>query len=82
MLPRIVIDKEKCKGLACVKCLAICPTRVLVVTIKGPIPKSTMRRPEDFTIMENRPHRCIGCMDCVKVCPENCIQVFLDGGKA
>jgi 2-oxoglutarate ferredoxin oxidoreductase subunit delta len=65
-MPKIVIDKEKCKG--CLLCIEFCPRKVIKKSNK-------MNRygikPVEF--IDNQ--TCLGCGHCVLVCAESCIEV-------
>jgi len=83
MLPTITVNDEKCKEpISCRKCLLICPTHVLGLgTDVGP-QKFREIDPSHFIVRAVRFDKCTGCMDCVKVCPQNAIQVSFSGGNA
>jgi NAD-dependent dihydropyrimidine dehydrogenase PreA subunit len=76
MLPTITVDEKKCPyPLNCRKCLLICPTHVLGLgTRVGPRKFKEIDK-DQFLVAGVRFEKCSGCMDCVKVCPQNAIQV-------
>lgn len=81
MLPTIIVDYEKCTDpLSCRKCLLICPTHVLGLGTDVPVKKYQETDPGHFIVAGVRFDKCTGCMDCVKVCPQNAIQVSFSGG--
>jgi NAD-dependent dihydropyrimidine dehydrogenase PreA subunit len=76
MLPNINVDYEKCRDpMACRKCLLICPTHVLGMGTKVGPRKFKEIDPGQFIVAGVRFEKCSGCMDCVKACPLNAIQV-------
>ena len=77
---KISIKSSKCPTpFACKKCMEVCPGGVFIVT-PNPI-KVKKYKPLD----ENEPKTyflapaiigaCIGCMDCIEVCPNDAIKV-------
>ena len=76
MLPTITVDDKKCHDpLNCRKCLQICPTHVLGMgTRVGPRKFKEIDK-DQFLVAGVRFEKCSGCMDCVKACPQNAIQV-------
>ncbi len=78
MLPTITVDDKKCPDpLNCCKCLLICPTHVLGMgTRVGPRKFKEIDK-DQFLVAGVRFEKCSGCMDCVKACPQNAIQVTL-----
>ena len=78
--PKISIKSQKCPTpFACKMCLQICPGGVFIVT---PNPMKIKKyKPLD----ENEPKTyflapaviggCTGCMECVKICPNDAIKV-------
>jgi len=78
MVATIDIDYAKCTTpFDCKKCLLVCPTSVLSVqAIKVERFKETdPREPGAYMLLPIYRDRCIGCMDCVKVCPQDAIRV-------
>ena len=76
MLPMISVDAEKCPDpLSCRQCLLICPSHVLGLgTRVGPRKFQEIDRSQ-FIVSGVRFDKCTGCMECVDICPRNCIQV-------
>jgi len=75
MIPQVTIDKEKCTTpFECKKCLQVCPQAVFVV---GPTNVERFKEtdPRDYDVQAVFRDKCIGCMDCVKVCPTGAIRV-------
>jgi len=69
-MPRIKIDKNKCKG--CMLCVAFCP-RALIVRAKDLNKKGIHH--VDYKTKENK-SACTGCAMCAIMCPEACIEVW------
>jgi len=70
---KIKIDNHKCKNPdACVKCVLVCPAKVLVLKPKREKEGLYTKRMEIKALFKDM---CDGCMDCVEVCPEHCINV-------
>ena len=69
-MPRVTIDKERCKG--CELCTIACPQRVLgmsrEINKKGYFPARVERGP-----------RCIGCRMCAIMCPDVAIEIAIHG---
>ncbi len=69
-MPRIVVQKDRCKG--CELCVNACPQRILAmseeINLKG-----------YFFATVAEPHRCIGCRMCAITCPDAAIEVELEG---
>lgn len=82
MLPSIIVDDDKCGNpLACRLCLLACPTRVLGLGTDVPPAKCKETEPSHFVVRGVRFQFCTGCMDCVRVCPQQAIQVSFTGGN-
>lgn len=60
-MPKIVIDYTKCKAPECMKCVNVCPKKVLKL--------------EDNRIKIVNEMECNLCRQCVRVCPEGAIKV-------
>ena len=58
--PRVVIDKERCKG--CELCIEPCPKDVLAMSTK-------INSKGYFYAEAFRPENCIGCALCAMSCP-------------
>ncbi len=82
MLPTITVDDEKCGGAYfCRKCVVVCPTHVLGLGTRVGVKKYIETDPQYFVVRAVYLNKCSGCMDCVKVCPNDAIQVsFNEGG--
>lgn len=62
IMPRIIIDTEKCKG--CGICIQTCPNK-LIKTADTPNKQGAV--PVEF---DNSLDKCTGCALCAVVCPE------------
>ena len=59
--PKVVIDKERCKG--CAYCVEFCP--------KGTLQMSEELNPKGYTLVEVADEtKCLGCGLCEVLCPE------------
>lgn len=67
-MPRITIDRERCKG--CLYCVSCCP-RNLIKLDNNLNPLGV--KPVKFV---NNDKGCIGCMQCALICPDCCIEVY------
>lgn len=75
MIAQIGIDYTLCiDPLVCRKCLSVCPS---VVFVCGPtkIWKGRETETNEYRIVGRYFDKCSGCGDCVKVCPNNAIQL-------
>lgn len=82
MLPNIIVDDDKCENpLACRKCLLACPTYVLAVGPNVLPQKFKEIDPNQYVVRGLRLQACTGCMECIRACPANAIQVTFSGGK-
>ena len=75
MIASISIDYGLCQDpLNCRKCLSVCPS---VVFVCGPtkIWKGRESDAHEYRIIGRYYDKCSGCYDCVKVCPNQAIQV-------
>lgn len=65
-MPQVVIDRSRCKG--CELCFSVCPKKLLgrskQLSARGIYPCEA-----------NNPKACIGCLQCVLVCPDVAITV-------
>lgn len=80
VLPTFTIDHEKCVApLNCRACLLACPSAVL-----GARPTKVEKFKEtdvrDYRVYAAYRPACIGCMDCVRVCPTGALQIDFEGG--
>ena len=78
MVATIEIDYGKCQTpFECKKCLMVCPTSVFSVeAIKVEKFKETdPKEPGGYMLLPLYRDRCIGCMDCVQVCPQDALVV-------
>jgi 2-oxoglutarate ferredoxin oxidoreductase subunit delta len=66
-MPRITINKDKCKG--CLLCVSACPQGLIVVE-------------EELNLRGIKPvkfkpgGKCVGCALCALMCPDCCIEVY------
>ncbi|MBT8342587.1 MAG: 4Fe-4S binding protein [Desulfatitalea sp.] len=79
-IPYIEWDGEKCQTpMACKKCVEICPTMVFrsgfykVRYVRGK--ESDIHKPGNYRITPDWLNKCIGCMECVKICPVDALKV-------
>ncbi len=82
-LPKISIDPARCPGsfgspFECGKCLQACPRAVLALVSTVRTRRGTEVDPKNYVVMGAHLADCSGCMDCVKVCPQNAILVEFD----
>ncbi len=69
-MPKIVVDKERCKG--CERCKESCPQKVIGM--------SEELNPKGYFFAEPAMQpRCIGCRICAVACPDVAIQVYAHG---
>jgi len=66
-MPKIIINREKCKG--CLLCIGFCP-KGSIVQEKGFNKKGA--KPVKF----KEDSDCLGCMMCAIICPDSCIEVY------
>ena len=69
-VPRIEIDRERCKG--CELCVSACPQKILAMT-------KTINSKGYFTAEVAEPMRCIGCRICCVTCPDVAITMDVHG---
>ncbi|PIP19117.1 MAG: 2-oxoacid:acceptor oxidoreductase [Candidatus Omnitrophica bacterium CG08_land_8_20_14_0_20_41_16] len=66
-MPKIIIDKDKCKG--CLLCVSVCPKKLFSqdknLNAKG-------LNPVKFQDKSG----CLGCAFCAIICPDCCIEVY------
>ncbi len=73
----ISINKDKCKvPMNCRLCLEICPQCVFQIYPTG-IKKFEEIPLENWKLRVSYTDLCVGCMECVKICPEKAIKVKL-----
>jgi 2-oxoglutarate ferredoxin oxidoreductase subunit delta len=69
-MPKIVVDKNHCKG--CDLCVQACPQKILSlskdITVRG-----------YFYAQMHDTSRCLGCRICAVICPEAAISVHVNG---
>jgi len=71
----IFINKEKCTvPLNCRTCLKVCPQCVFQLYPTG-IKRFEELPPENWKLKVSYSDLCVGCMECVKACPEKAIKV-------
>lgn len=78
MAATITIDYARCIiPFECKRCLFVCPSTVLSVdAVKVEKFKETdPKEPGAYMLLPLYRDRCIGCMECVRVCPEDAIKV-------
>lgn len=66
-MPKITIDKDKCKG--CLLCIGFCPKGLIVIDEKL---NSKGVKPAQF----KKDAECLGCAMCAIICPDCCIEVY------
>ncbi|MHB1126687.1 MAG: 4Fe-4S dicluster domain-containing protein [Bacillota bacterium] len=74
-IPKISIDHAKCPTpLLCAKCMNICPQAVFATKATA---VHKFRETEDNEFVLSSPHRlaCVGCNDCLNVCPSGAITI-------
>ncbi|MFX0133693.1 MAG: 4Fe-4S dicluster domain-containing protein [Candidatus Hodarchaeota archaeon] len=78
---KIKVSEKKCPTpFMCQKCLNICPTGVFMV-IANPMKTTTKYVPIDekeigsYMLMAPMASKCIGCMKCVDICPNQAIKL-------
>lgn len=71
---KIKIEKNKCKNPdKCMKCVKTCPANIFVLK-----PMRTKKRRDyakKWEIKALFKDMCNGCMECIEICPEQCIRV-------
>lgn len=70
---KVRIDNTKCKNPdKCMRCVQICSAKVFVLTpiIEG---KSAYENYVEIKVLFK--DMCNGCMKCVELCPEKCINI-------
>lgn len=81
-MPKITIDKEKCKG--CLLCISFCPKGLIVVdeklNLQGIKPVRFSRLPPsrdpDIVGKGGKSPECLGCALCAVICPDCCIEAY------
>ena len=66
-MPRIEIDKERCKG--CQLCMMYCPCSCIKLG-------SSLNERGVYPVLFSDRDRCTGCSFCAIVCPDLCITVY------
>ncbi|MCX5697954.1 MAG: 4Fe-4S dicluster domain-containing protein [Candidatus Omnitrophica bacterium] len=66
-MPKITIDREKCKG--CLLCISFCPKGAIV-------PDTKLNRKGIKPVRFKKDTACIACAMCAVICPDCCIEVF------
>jgi len=69
-MPRIVVDKKRCKG--CERCVTACPQAVIAMS-------ETLNEKGYFYAEATEQPRCVGCMLCAITCPDVAIEVMVHG---
>ncbi|MFZ5595485.1 MAG: ATP-binding protein [Bacillota bacterium] len=81
-VPKISWDMGKCPTpMACKKCLEICPQAVfMLVTLKNKkYVETDINDPNAYLIHPLFRDKCVGCNDCVGVCPSGAINIVFEG---
>ncbi|MBS4023315.1 MAG: 4Fe-4S dicluster domain-containing protein [Dethiobacter sp.] len=80
--PKMEVDYKKCNTpMTCKKCLELCPQAVFAVdTIKYiKFTETDINEPDAYKIIPRHSDKCSGCMDCIKVCPQDAINIDFKG---
>ncbi|MEM3526330.1 MAG: ferredoxin family protein [Candidatus Jordarchaeaceae archaeon] len=80
---RIDIDYQKCtRPFVCKKCIDICPGKVFLVT---PNPMMIRKyqpvdenQPGSYLLFAPMTLKCVGCMECEKICPSSALKVMIE----
>lgn len=83
---RIAVDFQKCtKPFVCKKCMNVCPGQVFLVT---PNPMMIRKyqpidenQPGSYLLLAPMILKCVGCVECVKVCPNDALKVMIEQPK-
>ena len=67
-MPKIEIDKERCKG--CQLCMTYCPKACIEED------KSINKKGVYPVLFLDREKKCTGCSFCAIICPDLCITVY------
>ena len=67
-MPRIEIDKHKCKG--CEFCILYCPKKCLELDTE------LNKRGVYSALFKDKDKKCTGCSFCAIICPDVCITVY------
>ncbi len=71
----VKVDRERCgNALDCMICVHKCPRQSLMAKIEG-LRLSKTEKVKYRYVFQLFPSRCDGCGDCVKLCPNNAIQL-------
>jgi len=70
-MAKIKISKDRCK--ACYLCITHCPKGVIVIDSKF---NKLGVKPAKFKNSKDK--KCIGCNFCCLICPEVCIEGYID----
>jgi ferredoxin len=77
--PKIEIDSGKCTTpLACRKCALICPQVVFYADRAAPFPRLAefdVNDPGKYVMTTKCDYACIGCNECIDVCPVDAITI-------
>lgn len=74
-LMQITIDSNRCQvPIECRKCAIICPQAVFRF-MPAKVERFKPTEAKDWVLYVGFRAACVGCMDCVKVCPEKAIRV-------
>lgn len=73
---QIAINREKCPvPIRCRKCVEVCPQCLYKLHLVK-IDKGKEMPEEAWDLDMWFPDQCVGCLECVKVCPENALRVI------
>jgi 2-oxoglutarate ferredoxin oxidoreductase subunit delta len=67
-MPKIKIEKDKCKG--CMLCIVACPKKFVVTD------KKLNKRGVHYVTLNDKDGKCTGCAMCAVMCPDCCIEVY------
>ena len=83
---RITVDYQKCtKPFACKKCMDICPGNVFLVYQNPMMVRKYQfvdeNQPGSYVLLAPMIGKCVGCMECTKVCPNDALKVVIEEPK-
>ncbi|MFH0854933.1 MAG: 4Fe-4S dicluster domain-containing protein [Candidatus Omnitrophota bacterium] len=79
-MPRITINKDKCKG--CLLCVSACPQGLIIIddelNLRGikPVKFSPQANAKAAGAPGKAGKKCLGCAMCAVICPDCCIEVY------
>ena len=75
--PFIEVDQEKCGNpIDCMKCIQVCPYRLLGLLQRDPPEPGSPEGPKEFNLIAAFRIMCTACGMCEKVCPKEAIKVY------